>query len=331
MTGPFRAAARRGRGLAALALLAALAPAPLVAQATGTTAGALLDIPATARILGMGGAYTAVLGDEGSVFANPAGLAPVRRFALGTSYQRYLFDAYLASGAAAFRVGDFDVAGGVQLLNFGQDTVYRPDPAYGGQRGIADPAGAMVGAYDAVATGTVAYRSGMLSIGANVKYLKERISIPDTALYDATGMAYDVGAAAALFDIAAVGVVVQNLGPALTTSTGTAAPLPRTVRAGVSLNIVDPEGVPRLLVAVDWVSPRASGAYWNIGLEGGVVSGGVGLLGRAGVSAGRPASGRSDVVFGGSIVYHALRLDYGYEGFSALGAATHRFGLSWVP
>ncbi len=327
---------RRGQGgrtalrLAAAALVA-LAPAPLAAQATGTTAGALLDIPATARLLGLGGAYTAVLGDEGSVFANPAGLAPIRRLALGTSYQRYLFDAYLASGAAVLRLGDFHLGAGFQLLNFGQDTVYRPDPAFGGQRGIADPTGAMVGAYDAVATGAIAYRSGMLSVGASVKYLKEHVSIPDTALYDATGIAYDVGAAAALFDIAAVGVVVQNLGPDLTTSTGTPAPLPRTVRAGLSLNLVDPQGVPRLLFVADWVSPRGSGSYWNIGVEGGVVSAGVGLLGRFGVSAGRPAGGRSAVVFGGSVVYHALRLDYGYEGFSAMGAATHRFGLSWVP
>lgn len=249
---------RRGRALALLVAGAAglLVPRGAAAQASGAAAGALLEIPATARALALGGAYTAVVGDEGNIFVNPAGLAAIRHAALGMSYEKYLFDSYLVSGGAAIRSGRLDLGLGVQVLNFGQDTVFRPDPAFGGQRGIADPGGAMVGAYNAEAVGAIAYRLGMFSLGGSAKYLKEHLSIPDTTLYDASGFAYDVGGALAFFDIAAFGVVVQNLGGDLTTNTRTAAPLPRTVRIGFALNIVDPQGTPRLMVVGDWVAPR---------------------------------------------------------------------------
>ena len=327
---------RRGRGAWAAvvpaALLAAVGMAPrALAQSTGTTAGALLSIPATARALGLGGAYTAVVGDEGDIFVNPAGLAGIRHAALGLSYEKYLFDAYLVTAGAALRSGNFDLGLGVEMLNFGQDTVYRPDPAFGGTRGIADPNGAMVGAYNAAAVGAAAWRLGFFSLGASAKYLKEHMSIPDTTLYDASGVGFDVGGAFAFFDIAAFGVAVQNLGPDLKTSTGTAAPLPRTVRAGFSLNIFDPQGTTRLLVVGDWVSPRGSTAYWVFGVEGGIVADGVGLLGRAGIATGRAPSDRKALALGGGLVFRNLRLDYAYQGFSSLGTATQRFGIRWLP
>jgi hypothetical protein len=301
------------------------------AQATGTTASAVLALPATTRALGLGGAYVAVVGDEGSVFVNPAGLAPIRKVALGMSYQRYLLDSYLVSAAAAVRTGRFTLGFGAGVLDYGRDTIYRPDPAFGGDRGVADPLGAMVGAYSAEAVGAVAFRFGMFSLGASAKYLKDHLSIPDTTLYDASGFGYDAGAALAFFDIAAFGVVVQNLGGGLATNTHTPAPLPRTVRAGFALNIVDPQGTPRLLVVGDWVSPRGSREYWLFGVEGGVVSDGVGLLGRAGVATGGAPSDRRSLVFGASIVVQNVQLDYGFQGFSTLGGGSSRFGVRWVP
>jgi hypothetical protein len=301
------------------------------AQATGSTAGAVLALPATARALGLGGAYAGVVADPGSIFVNPAGLAPIRTVALGMSYQRYLLGSYLVSGEAVARAGRFHLGLGVHVLDYGQDTVYRPDPAFGGDRGVPDPGGAMVGAYSAEAVGSVAYRFGMFSVGASAKYLKDHLSIPDTTLYDASGLAFDAGAALAFFDIAAFGVVVQNLGRDLRTNTNTAAPLPRTVRAGFSLNIVDPVGTSRLMVVGDWVSPHGARNYWIFGVEGGVVSDGVGLLGRAGVATGRAPTDQRSLAFGGSLVFHNLQLDYGYQGFSVLGGGTSRFGVRWAP
>ena len=301
------------------------------AQATAGTAGAVLVLPATTRVLGLGGAYAGVVGDEGSIFVNPAGLAAIRKVALGMSYQRYLLDSYLVAGDAVLRVGRFDLGVGINVLNYGQDTVYRPDPAFGGDQGLADPGGAMVGAYSAEAVGSVAYRLGMFSVGASGKYVKDHLSIPDTTLYDASGFGVDVGAAFAFFDIAAFGVVVQNLGGDLRTDTRTPAPLPRTVRAGFSLNIVDPQGTPRLMLVGDWVSPRGSRNYWIFGVEGGVVADGVGLLGRAGIATGRAPTDQRSLVFGGTLVFHTLQLDYGYQGFSTLGGGTSRLGVRWAP
>jgi hypothetical protein len=301
------------------------------AQGAGGTAGVVLVLPATTRVLGLGGAYAGVVGDEGSIFVNPAGLAAIRKVALGMSYQRYLLDSYLVSGDAVVRVGRFDLGVGVNVLNYGQDTVYRPDPAFGGDRGVADPGGAMVGAYSAEAVGSLAYRFGMFSLGASAKYVKDHLSIPDTTLYDASGFGFDVGGALAFFDIAAFGVVVQNIGADLKTDTRTPAPLPRTVRAGFSLNIVDPQRTGRLMVVGDWVSPRGSRNYWILGLEGGLVSDGVGLLGRAGIATGRAPTDQRSLVFGGSLVFHTLQLDYGYQGFSTLGGGTSRVGVRWAP
>jgi hypothetical protein len=301
------------------------------AQSSATTASAVLSIPATARILALGGAYTAVVGDEGSVFVNPAGMAAIRHVALGMSYEPYVLGSYLASGAAAARVGRFHLAAGVHMLDFGQDTVFRPDPASGGETGLPDPGGAMVGAYSAEAVGAAAYRFGMFSIGASAKYLKDHLSIPDTTLYDASGFGFDVGGALAFFDIAAIGVVVQNLGADLATNTGTPAPLPRTVRAGFALNFLDPQGTTRLMVVGDWVSPREERSYWAFGVEGGVVARGVGVLGRLGIASGRAPTDQRSLVFGGGLVFGGLRLDYSYQGFASLGAGSSRFGISWVP
>lgn len=319
---------RRYTSFALALAVGALSPCPGRAQGTGTTAGILLELPATARTLGLGGAYSSVGGDEGSVFVNPAGLAPIRHLAVGGSYQRAFFGSTLSTGAVALRVGRFDLGFGLEYLDYGSDSVVVPDPAFGGDRGMAT--GEMISAYDALAVGAIAWRRGLLSLGGSVKYLRERIAAGGSAV-TTSGVGVDLGLAAALFDIAALGVVVQNLGGDLKTSVGPRAPLPRTTRVGFSINIVDPQGTLRLLSTTDWVKPRAGESYWAFGVEGGVVSHGVGVLGRAGLEAGRPASDRKGLVYGGSLVFHSLQIDYGYQGYDVTGASAQRIGVRWIP
>ena len=62
-----------------------------------------------------------------------------------------------------------------------------------------------------------------------------------------------------------------------------------------------------------------------------MASGGVGLLGRAGIATGQAPSDRKSLSIGGGLVFHNLRLDYAYQGFGTLGTATQRFGLMWLP
>jgi hypothetical protein len=297
------------------------------AQAPGTTGGVLLEIPATARTTALGGASAAMLGDAGSVFGNPAGLAPIHRAALSVSFERYLVDSWLGSVAVATRVGKFSVGFGVHVLDFGSDSVIVPDPAFGGDRGVAT--GATISAYDALAVGTLTYRRGLLSAGVSVKALKEHVGTGVDPSSDATAVGADVGIAAAFFDIAALGVVVQNIGGDVRGG-GARAPLPRTTRIGFTLNIVDPQGPTRLLSTTEWVAPPGGDGYWIFGFEGGVVRAGVGVLGRAGLIAGRRATALRSPVFGGGLLVRNLRLDYAYQGMDVLGAGLHRFTVGWV-
>lgn len=313
---------------AVLAAWLCLVPRAARAQADGTTGGALLELPATARIMALGGAYAAVVGDAGSVFVNPAGLAPVKRMALTVSYERYVLDARLTSAAFAVRVSHFNLGVGMHLLDFGGDSVVVPDPAFGGDRGRTT--GATIGAYHALGIGALTYRRGFLSAGVSVKALREHVGEGAEPAVNTSALGVDVGVAAAFFDIAAIGVVVQNMGGDVRGGTAARAKLPRTTRIGSSLSFFDPQGTGRLMVTNEWVAPPGGDSYWIFGFEGGVVSGGVGVLGRLGMVAGRRRTDRSSPVVGGGLVYHNLRLDYAYQGLRSLGGGTHRFTMAWV-
>ncbi len=310
------------------AALPAAFPCPLAAQGIGTTAGILLEVPATARALALGGAYASVVGDEGSVFMNPAGLAPIHRLAAGISQERGLFGATYTTGAAAVRMGRLDLGLGIAYLDLGGDSVVVPDPAFGGDRGMTT--GGLITAYHALAVGSIAYRRGMLSVGANVKFLREHVGTGGAGDWTAHGVGADLGIAAALFDIAALGVVVQNIGGDVRSSDGARTPLPQTVRVGFTLNFIDPLGVSRLMATTDWVRPPGGDAYWALGVEGGVVSRNVGVVGRAGLAAGRAASDRSGLTYGGGLIFHALRLDYAVQGYDVTGLPSHRIGIRVV-
>ena len=278
--------------------------------------------------MALGGAYTAVVGDAGAVFVNPAGLAPIKRLAVSASYERYLLGSQLASAAIAVRVSKFTLGFGIHVLDFGSDSAFVPDPAFGGDRGRAT--GATIGAYHALAVGALTYRHGMLSAGVSVKALREHVGYAADSAANLSAIGMDIGVAAAFFDIAALAFVVQNVGGAVRGGALARAPLPRTRRLGLTLNIVDPQGTARLLAVTEWVSPPGADDYWIFGLEGGVVSDGVGLLGRVGLATGRRETDLKTPTFGGGLVLHNLRLDYAYQGLGALGDGLHRFTVGWV-
>src|SRR5205823_3743628 len=97
---------------------------------------------------------------------------------------------------------------------------------------------------------------------------------------------------------------------------------------GITLNIVDPQGTSRLLMTTDWIAPPGGDSWWAFGFEGGVVSRGVGLLGRAGLAAGRAPSDRQPYSLGAELVVRSFHLEYAWQAFHSLGAA-HRFGIRW--
>jgi len=125
----------------------------------------------------------------------------------------------------------------------------------------------------------------------------------------------------------ALGVSVQNIGGDL----GGGMHLPRRTRAGFTMNYVDPQGTYRLLTTVEGQWPDTGSAFIVVGLEAGVVTHGVGLVGRTGYVGHSVATTASPFTFGGTVELGRLHLDYAYRGFDAPAGDTHRLGLRWTP
>jgi hypothetical protein len=287
------------------------------AQAEGSVLAAM---PASTRAAALGGAGVALVGDAAAMFANPAGLATIRRVALEAAYERYLGGTALSVAAMAIRFGRFNWGLGAQTLDYGTEPEIVPDSNAGGRRGT--PTGSLFSAVDVLAATSLVFRHGLLAFGATAKYARQAIG---GAVTDA--WAGDMGVALAVFDIMAVGAAVRNLGGDF----GTNARLPRRAAVGLTLNYTDPQGTFRLLTTgeVQW----GDGTTWIVGAEGGIVVGGLagaGLVGRVGFANRPDGFTGSPLSFGAGLVLGRLQVDYAYRGFESLGS-TNRVGLRWTP
>ncbi len=301
----------------AVAVLVFEPPNRLTAQTEGSI---LTALPGSTRSAALGGAGAALVGDAGAMFANPAGIATIRHLSLEGSYEPYLAGSAISTAAIALRVSRFTWGFGAQALDYGSEPEIVPDPATGGRRGM--PTGASFHPYEALATTSLVYRRGFAALGVTGKYNRQQIG---SEVSDA--WAGDVGLAVAVFDIMAFGVSVQNLGGDL----GNGALLPRRTRAALTLNYTDPEGTFRLLTTLEGQWTRDHRAVLVQGIEGGVVTGGVGLVARLGYATRPAVTDASRVTFGGGIVLSRLAMDYAFQAYDALGGGTHRVGLRWTP
>ena len=296
----------------------------LIAGSRSTTAqteGSILTLlPGTTRAAALGGAGVALVGDAGAMFSNPAGIATIRHLSIEGSYEPYLAGSAVATAALALRVSRFTWGLGAEELDYGTEPEIVPDPSTGGRRGTAT--GASFHPYEALAASSLVYRRGVAALGVTAKYNRQQIG---EEIRDA--WAGDVGLAIAVFDIMAMGVSVQNLGGDL----GCGALLPRRTRAGLTLNYTDPEGTFRLLTTLEGQWTRDRSAVLVQGVEGGVVTSGVGLAARVGYSTRPAVTDASRWTFGGGIVLGRLALDYAFQGYDALGGGTHRVGIRWTP
>lgn len=313
-----RADGRMGRWAVAAVLCAAHLPIrPAAAQSEGSV---LTSLPGTTRAAALGGAGAALVGDAGAMFTNPAGIATIHHLAIEGSYEPYLAGSAVSTAALALRVSRFTWGFGAQALDYGSEPEIVPDPATGGRRGM--PTGASFHPYEALATSSLVYRRGLIALGVTAKYNRQQIG---SEISDA--WAGDAGLAIAVFDIMAVGVSVQNLGGDL----GGGALLPRRTRAGLTLNYTDPQGTYRLLTTIEGQWTRDRSAVLVQGIEGGIVTGGVGLVARAGYATRATVTDASRFTFGGGIVLGRLGLDYAFQAYDALGGGTHRVGIRWTP
>jgi hypothetical protein len=298
-------------------LLDVVVAGTLAAQAEGSVVASL---PGSTRSAGLGGAGVALIGDAGAMFSNPAGIVAIRHLALEGSFERYLAGTTYSAAALAVRTGRVAWGFGAQALDYGSEPIVVPDPASGGRRGTAT--GGTFTATDVLGTVAIAYRRGLLAAGVAAKYARQQIGG-----WSEDAWAGDAGLAIAIFDLLAFGVSVQNLGGDF----GNGAHLPHRTRAGFTMNYVDPQGAFRLRTTLEGQWGTNHPAQLVTGLEGGLVAGGVGLVGRVGYATRSPTDDASRWSVGGGVELRRLHLDYAYQRFALLGGGTHRVGIRWAP
>ena len=275
--------------------------------ASQSGAGAWVSLPASTRAAGLGGAGAALVGDAGAVFSNPAGIATIRHLSVEGGYQHFSDGGAVASGALALRAG---------RLSWGFGAAAR------------DTSGALVRSTDLLGLSSLVFRTSLFALGTSVKYVRETL-----AGTTADAWAGDVGVAIAVFDLMALGASVQNIGGDL----GGGARLTRRTRAGLTMNYVDPQGAYRLLTTLEgqWpsgVGAGAGAAFLIAGVEGGVVTRGVGIVGRLGYAGHSLATDPAPVSWGAGIELGRLHVDYAYRASGHSGAtSTHRLGVRWSP
>jgi hypothetical protein len=269
----------------------------------------------------LAGAGAAIVGDDGNVFVNPAGMAPIRRTTLGGSIGLGPENTRFASASYVLRIGRFDVGFGAMARDWG-DTVVLALPA-----GDTTLASSNLASWAVMGVGAAAYRRGILSAGVSGKATREYVADSAGSLWDASGVTGDVGIAITIFDIMAIGATIQNFAGTFTDNLAGPDPaLPRTVRAGYTLAMIDPQGTMRLTLTAEWIRPPSRDSYWALAAEGGVSISGVGVMARAGYAAGRSGVDARAPSFGAGMVFGPVRFDYAYQTYSTVAGASHRLG-----
>lgn len=306
-----------------LTTIAALgAITPLASQAQGGRTGAIvLELPASARALALGGAYVAAGADDAALFYNASQLATVEGRAVSMSVQPYIEGSTLGAASGAFQLGPGTLAVGVQVLSYGSADEYVCDDTVGCERG--EPTGRTVSANELAASIGYGMTWRTVRLGVAGKYVRQ-------SLADASGgaPAIDIGAAIDVWRGATVGVSIQNIGPDLKTASSS-APLPRFVRLGASLPW---RGIgPFDVLGTLEVAQHREGDFLPLG--GAEVTwtsaNGLAFSARLGALAQSDAAATSPISFGGGVRARHFAIDYAYQSFDALALTTHRFGLRW--
>lgn len=285
----------------------------------GESGTIVLEHPASARSLGLGGAMAAVRDGDAALFANPALVDAKSGSSASMSGQRYLAGSSLAAASVATSALGGSIAIGLRGLNYGSVNEYVPDTInFGGQRGIAT--GRDVTASEFALSAGYARAMRRVRIGAAASYVRQQIANESGGT-----TSIDVGAATDLARGIVLGAAVQHLGPDLKLAT-TPSPLPRVIRGGIAVPLrVGPLGA---LVAGEVIARRGG----NVVPRGGAelwwrTANGVTVTARGGARGGSANEVLSRFTYGGGIAAAHVALDYAYQGMAALGSGAHRVGV----
>lgn len=259
----------------------------------------ILKLPATARVLSLGGAQVA-LRDVDAVFGNPALVGTGTGLAF--SAERYESGATAGQFASSSTIGPLGIGVGVQLLDAG--------PRYGlfpAESEVLTRASA-VGTTSLAASVAASLTWKQIRWGVAATYVEERVT-DDRA----GGVAFDIGASKSLSVLGStVGVAVQHLGPRLDVA-GRREALPAQLAIGIATapkgfgKWVDVGGAAELDVRRDGeLFPRGGVEISYSPIEG------VTFTGRAG---GRRPQLREErpVTAGAGFTVDRFTLDYGWE------------------
>ncbi len=283
---------------------------PLSGQIVDSSAPLVLTVPLSARSAGLNGAGAALVGHAGALFTNPAGIATVRHISLEGSYRKVTREAYLASGALAWRLSQFDIGIGVAYFDLGNDPLRFPVTGVPAASHTRDLAG----------VGALVYRYGMIAVGGAAKYASRTVdAAKDRAL------SFDGGAAIAIFDIMAIGFSIQNIGGNWRDES--ALTMPRLTRFGFTMNYVDPQETYRLMSVLELQWPEDRDSRILLGAEAGVVVKGVGVIGRGAYGSQASSSDLPRFTYGLSIAISRLSLDYAFRNADQLEDTVHLVGL----
>lgn len=259
----------------------------------------ILKLPATARVLSLGGAQAA-LRDVDAVFGNPALVGTATGVAFGA--ERYANGATAGQFASSSTIGPLGLGVGVQLLDAG--------PRYG-----IFPATSEVltretaaGASSLAATLAASLTWKQMRWGIGAKYVEERVTDDRAA-----GVVFDLGVSKSLqFLNSTVGVAVQHVGPRLEVA-GRRESLPSQLALGIATaprglgKWFDLSGTAQLDVRRDGeLFPRGGVELSYSPLEG------IAFTGRVG---GRRPQLREErpVAVGAGLTMDRFTLDYGWE------------------
>jgi hypothetical protein len=297
--------------------IAAVLMLSLALSATAGTAGfAFLSVPAGARSVAMGGAFTAVRGDPMSLYWNPAGIVFVPSQQITTTYTSYMMD--MQAGFAGYvSPGDGDAIG-VSLNYFYSGSMPRTtmaNPTGTGEE-FSSSSIAAAGTYGRTITPDI-------TAGVSGRFVYSTI---DT--YNANGFLVDLGlyyVPPAVQDLT-VGLAVRNAGIQTKAFYAENDPMPTEVAVGGSMDFMDGN----LLVAADASYPFQGDFNVALGVEYTPVE----MFSiRAGGNlhdknaADEAGGGFVDAMaFGAGARWEQFSLDYAYKPFADLGNA-HRISL----
>ncbi len=300
----------------ALALLLAqvlgpwLAPRPAAADPAGF---AFLEVPAGARASALAGAYASLAQGAEAVFWNPAGLQGTHGVELAATH----VELFQGLRDDQFAIAGRRWGGGLAASVRAQYTEAIPE---------RDAIGNLIGTFGShdleFALGYGRALAPGLTLGANVKYVRERIANASAATY-----AFDLGAGwepgpAGL----KIGFAAQNLGPAaaftIDGEKGAPVPLPAAFQPGVSYAVA----LSPTLALGGALETRLTRGRSGVGLIGAELS--APAAGAALRLGWRANDNASSLCVGAGYTLSSVRLDYAFVPFNDDLGDTHRFSLA---